>query len=143
MQCSALGCYDIVIPCFMKPECEPRAGHCLSIWTCVSQWAYVRGLAHRTGPSLSLECSALHGSCSQVNLVMWATQPVLTAALNKEFRTKKPSDSDKGLYPQIVVCPIPNPEPVRALPDHQTDTRSVPLQHGMLKAWLSRHGRGL
>ena len=57
---------------------------------------------------------------------MWATQPVLTAALNKEFRTKKPSDSDKGLYPQIVVCPIPNPEPVRALPDQQTDHRSVP-----------------
>ena len=36
---------------------------------------------------------------------MWATQPVLTAALNKEFRTKKPSDSDKGLYPRLWCAP--------------------------------------
>ena len=35
--------------------------------------------------------------------MMWATQPVLTAALNKEFRTKKQPGSDKDLYPQIVV----------------------------------------
>ena len=42
-------------------------------------------------------------SLMQVNLVMWATQPVLTAALNKEYRTKKTPGCDDDVYPQIAV----------------------------------------
>ena len=45
---------------------------------------------------------------------MWATQPLLTAALNKEFRTKKQPDSYRDLYAQVVVrarSADPDPDP--------------------------------
>ena len=41
---------------------------------------------------------ALH----RVNVLLWATQPALAAALHREFRERSPED-DKSLYPTVVV----------------------------------------
>ena len=48
---------------------------------------------------------------SQVNVLMWAVQPALAGALNREFRQQSQEEEDEDrLYPVVLVRnPHPNP----------------------------------
>ncbi len=43
---------------------------------------------------------------SQVNVLLWAVQPALAGALNREFRHQSKEDEDEDrLYPVVLVRP--------------------------------------
>ena len=43
----------------------------------------------------------------QVNVLMWAVQPALAGALNREFRHQSKEDEDEDrLYPVVLVRPL-------------------------------------
>ena len=76
----------------------------------------------------------------QVNVLMWAVQPALAGALNREFRLRGGEDEDEDrLYPVVIVRPAYSRQVVHAMRRVCTASRQERPYHSARRDRLRHH----